>query len=146
MANATSAIIAVAGTLLGSALTYLFQSRTSARAEAAAFQRQLRAERLNAYSSYFSALTEFRRGQLDWWNRRKEDPDGAATLAARVESYRLRGAAETTLSQVRLVASGDAMVRAANEAYELTRPVHYAEDGADLDSRTNKARRPLITL
>lgn len=98
---------------------------------------------MNAYSSYFTALTEFRRGQLDWWNRRKEDPDGAATLAARVESYRLRGAAETALSQVRLVASGDALVSAANEAYELTRPVHYAEDGADLDSRTDKAKEPV---
>ena len=65
---------------------------------------------MNAYSSYFTALTEFRRGQADWWNRRKEDPDGTATLAARVESYRLRGVAETALSQVRLIASGDALV------------------------------------
>ena len=78
---------------MGSALTYLFQSRTSARAEASTFQRQLRAERMNAYSSYFTALTEFRRGQLDWWNRRKEDPDGAATLAARVGRTQLESAA-----------------------------------------------------
>jgi hypothetical protein len=141
VANSISAIIAVAGTLLGSALTYLFQSKASARADASAFQREVRTERMSAYSSYSTALTEFRRGQLDWYNRGKEDPSGAATLAARVESYRLRGIAETALAQIRLVASDPALVTAANEAYELTRPVHYAEDGADLDSRTENAKK-----
>ena len=61
MTNAIPAIIAVAGTLLGSALTYIFQSKKSS-----AFQRELWAERMSAYSSYLAALTEFRRGQLDW--------------------------------------------------------------------------------
>jgi hypothetical protein len=140
VADAIPAIIAVAGTLLGSALTYLFQSIRSKRAEASAFQRELRADRLSAYSSYSTALTEFRRGQLDWYNRRKEDPKGEVTLAARIESYRLRGIAETALSRVRLVASDPALVSAAKEAYELTRPVHYAQDSADLDSRTEKAK------
>ncbi len=96
---------------------------------------------MSAYRSFSTALTEFRRGQLDWYNRRKEDPHSAATRAASVESYRLRGVAESALFQVRLVAGDPALVTAANEAYELTHPVHYARDSADLDSRTERAKK-----
>jgi hypothetical protein len=139
--NTISAIIAVAGTLLGSALTFLFQSRASERAEASTLQRELRTERMRAYSSYSAALTEFRRGQLDWYNRREENPNSEATLAARVESYRLRGVAQTALSQVQLVASDPALVAAADEAYELARPVHRTQDSANLDSRSESAKK-----
>lgn len=141
MTNAIPAIIAVAGTLLGSALTYLFQSKNSERTEASAFQRVLWAERMSTYSSYLTALTEFRRGQLDWYNRRKEDPDSAATKEARDESYRLRGVALGALSRVQLVASDPALDTAATEAYELTHPVHYAQDQTDLDARTESAQQ-----
>jgi hypothetical protein len=139
MASAISAIIAVAGTILGAALAYLFQNRASERAEASALQRELRAERMTVYSSYVTALTEFRRGQTDWYNRRVEDPDSGVTLAARIESYRLKGAARAVLSQVRLITSNPDTVAAAMSAFELTRPIHYAEDGADLRSRTKAA-------
>ena len=138
--NAVSAIIAVAGTILGSALTYIFQSRTSARTEASVLQRELRIERRSVYSTYSTTLTEFRRGQLDWYNRRKEDASSAATLAARFESCRLKGVALAALSEVQLVAGDPAVVAAANNAFELTRPVHYARDGANLDSRTEEAK------
>jgi urease accessory protein UreF len=128
---------------LGAALTYLFQSRTSERAEASALQRELRAERMSAYSSYATALAEFKRGQVDWYNRRGEDPNSAATLGARVESYRLKGVAQATLSRVRLVASVPAVVTAATNAFELTRPVHYAQDSDDLRSRDESAEKAL---
>lgn len=140
MANAISAIVAVAGTILGSALTYFFQNRASARAEASALERELRAERMSVYSSYATALAEFRRGQLDWYNRREEDSDSAATLAARTESYRLKGLAQAALSQVQLVAGDSAVVTAAINAFDLTRPVHKARDGADLDSRAETGK------
>ena len=117
------------GTLLGATLTYLFQLRASQQAEASAFQRELRTERRTAYGAYSAALTEWRRGQLDWYNRRADDPGSEMTLAARAESYRLKGLAHTALSQVQLVASDQALVIAANEAFELTRPVHYAREG-----------------
>jgi hypothetical protein len=138
-----SAVIAVVGTLLGSALASFFQQRSSERAEASALQRELRAERIGAYGALSAALTEFRRGQLDWYNRRKEDPAGAMTLAARVESYRLRGVAQTALAQVQLVASDPALVSAANCAFELTRPVHYAQDSSDLGARIDRAEKAL---
>jgi hypothetical protein len=143
VANAVLAIIAIAGTLLGSSLTYFFQLRTSARAEISVFQRELRAQRLSAYGAYSTALTEFRRGQLDWYNRRKEDPDSELTLAARVESYRLKGIALAALSQVQLVACDPALVVAANRAFDVTRPVHYARDSADLGERSERAKKAI---
>jgi uncharacterized membrane protein YbhN (UPF0104 family) len=50
VAGAVAAIIAVSGTLLGSALTYAFRRRSAERTLAHEFGRQLRAERLAAYS------------------------------------------------------------------------------------------------
>lgn len=126
MDTAISAIVAVAGTILGAILAYVFQNRASERVEASALQRELRAERTSVYSSYITALTEFSRGQTDWYNRRKEDLDGAATLAARIESYRLKSVAQALLARVQLVAGDQAVVAAAVNAFELTRPIHYA--------------------
>lgn len=140
MTSSVSAIIAVAGTLLGSAVAYFFQLKTSQRSELSAFQRELRAQRMSAYAAYSTALTEFRRGQLDWYNRRKEDPDSEMTLAARVESYQLKGVALAALSQVQLVADDPALVFTASRAFELTRPVHYARDSADLEERSDQAK------
>lgn len=37
---------------------------------------------MSIYGSYMTALTEFERGQLDWYNRRVEDPKSEATLQA----------------------------------------------------------------
>jgi hypothetical protein len=145
--NAVSATIAVAGTLLGSTLgstlTYYFQRRSSDRSEVFLFNQQLRGERVVAYSAFVTALTEFRRGQLDWYERRKEDPDSATTMAARVESYRLKGVALTALSHVQLVADNQALVAAADGAFEVTRVVHYAEKRAELDAQTGRAAAAL---
>jgi hypothetical protein len=149
MTTALPALIAVAGTLLGSALTYLFQSRTSSRAEASALQRELRTERREVYSSCSAALAEYRQGQLDWHFYREEDPNSAATLAARVEAYRLKGIAQAAVSRVQLVAGNPAVVTAANDAFELTRLIHYAQDVADRHSRNEIARNAInrfITL
>ena len=143
MDSAISAIIAVAGTILGAALAYIFQSRASERAEASALQRELRTERMSVYSSYMTALTEHRRGQTDWYNRRNEDPDSGFTFEARVESYRLKGIARAVLSQVRLVTSDPAIVNAAMDAFEVTRHIHYAENGADLRSRSKAAEEAI---
>lgn len=54
-------LIAVVGTLLGASLTYVFQQRSAGRARAVAFTKELRAERLAAYSEFVTAVTVFRR-------------------------------------------------------------------------------------
>ena len=98
---------------------------------------------MGVYSSYMTALTEWRRGQTDWNNRRFEDPDSEATFAAAVESYRLKGVARGVLAQIRLVTSDPAIVADAISAFELTRPIHYAQDSTDQRSRTNVAEQAI---
>lgn len=143
---AISAVVAVAGTVLGAVLTYVFQERAARRAEASTLRRELRAERVNVYSSFLTALAEYRRGQLDWWWRREEDPRGEAALAAWVESYRLRGVAQAAFSQVQLVARNTELVAAASEAWELAHSVHRAEDRAELDIRADRVKEAVETF
>ncbi len=140
MAAAVAAIIAVAGTLLGSALTYIFQLRASQQAEASAFQRELRAERTSAYSAFLAAVTEWKNAQIDWYSHRN-DSGGDIRQAARIESYRLKGVAQAALSRVQLVAGDRALVIAADQAFELTRPIHDAQNGDELQEKAGRAEQ-----
>ena len=106
-------------------------------------QRQLWAERMNVYSSFGGALTEARRGEYAWWNRRNEAPDSPACSDARIEAYRLRGLAAHALFRVQLVASNQAMVDVARHAYELTRAVHHATTETELRIAGDRARERL---
>lgn len=144
-----ASVIAVAGTLLGSALTYVFQRLGAGRQREVDFGLQLRAERLAAYGAFVTALSEFRRGQLDWYNRRLEDPAGAAAAAARAESYRLRGVVMSALAQVQLVARDPGLTAAAAAALDVTRRVHDAEDSAArvaLETASLKSQDAFVAL
>ena len=90
MQSAIIALIAVAGTLLGSTATYIIQRRTTREAARLSFQEQLRSERITAYSDFSGAISEFRGGQFDRWHRENENYKGRAALEARLRSYRLR--------------------------------------------------------
>jgi hypothetical protein len=69
---ALTAVIGVAGTLLGSLSTYLFQSRTAKRAEAFARNERLRQEQLTACSVYAGSLTELKQGLIRVWFHRED--------------------------------------------------------------------------
>jgi hypothetical protein len=56
MQGAVTAVIAVAGTLLGSFVIYLFQRKTAQQIETSAFQRQLRSERAVVDSDFAKQL------------------------------------------------------------------------------------------
>lgn len=143
MASAISAIIAVAGTLLGSSLTYVFQRRSAERMQAQAFGKLLRTERLAAYSGLASALSEWRRAQADRYNRLLEDPGSMAAAEARAEMFRLRGMAQSAVAQVQLVSSNAAVVAAAIAAFETSRGIHRSEDNAEFESRAGLSRAAL---
>ena len=139
MVAAISATIAVVGTLLGSVMTYLFQTRSAGRAEAFAFRQQLRSERMTVYSNFARALTEYRRGQYDWWNRRNEDPESQDTFDARREAYKLLGVAQHALSQVQLIADSRSLVDVARHSYELTQELRKASTEAELIAQGDAA-------
>lgn len=103
-------------------------------------------ERLAAYGGFAAALTEFRRAQLDWANMRFAGAGSSAVNAAQAESYRRRGVAQTALSQVQLVSSDQIILDAAGEAFEATRPVHYADDLRELTTRSDAAKAALDAL
>lgn len=128
---------------MGAVLTYVFQERAARRAEAATLRRELRAERMSAYSVFLTTMAEYRRGQLDWWWRREEDSRGEAAFVARVESYRLRGLAQAAFSQVQVVAKDPGLLAAVREAWDLTHLIHRAEDRAELDMRADRVRDAL---
>ncbi|TDC78114.1 hypothetical protein [Streptomyces hainanensis] len=143
MAGVLSALIAVLGTLLGVALTQRSQRQAAARDQAFATQQQLRSERMAVYSDFAGAVTELRRGQQDRWHRRYEDPEGSSHHEARIEAYRLRGVALHVLFRVQLIASGQPLIDAARQAYELTSATHKASDQTELSTLGGQAREAL---
>ncbi|MFJ3726611.1 hypothetical protein ACIPYQ_29165 [Streptomyces sp. NPDC090045] len=100
-----ASLVAVAGTLIGSFSTYLFQRRTTERTETRAREERVRQERLAAYSGYAGAVTDLKRAKITLWFRRRLDPrDEERLLEAQLESDRHGAAAETAAFRLRLVA------------------------------------------
>jgi hypothetical protein len=144
-----SAVVAVAGTLLGSVLTFVFQQRSSQQRHTWAFGDRLRGDRLASYGAFVTALAEFRRGQMDWFERRREDPVGPGAAAARAESYRLGGIALAALAQVELISDDPGLKEAAGEALAITRRFRTAEHWADvaaLQEAEASAREAFVAL
>lgn len=143
MDGAVSALVAVLGTLLGSAVAYLFQRRAAERTESFTHRQQLRTDRMTVYSDFAGAVTEYRRSQYDRWHRKDENPEGAAASEARLESYWLKGVAQHALFRVRLIASSSAVVEAARDAFEAASRLHKASDKTELSSNGNEAKEIL---
>jgi hypothetical protein len=97
----------IAGTLLGSVISYLFQSRAATRTEAFARDERLRQEHLSACTAFAASLTELKRGLVTLWFYVQRGEEGADYQAARIECDRLGASAEAARFRVQLV-SGDA--------------------------------------
>ncbi|MBK3564862.1 hypothetical protein JHN47_14070 [Streptomyces sp. MBT62] len=143
MNGVVSALVAIAGTLLGSAVTYAFQRNASARDQLFSAQQQLRSDRMTVYGDFAGALTEFRRGQQDRWYRWSEDPDGPASTEARLEAHRLRGVALHALFRVQLIVSTQTLIDAAQDAYARTSALHLATDKTEVQALATQAREVL---
>ena len=105
-------LIAVAGTLLGSFSTYLFQRRTALHAEAVARNERLRQDRLAACGTFAAAITEVKRAVITAWFRRDIQDD--EWRAAMTEADRLGAAAEGALVRMLLVIDDDDLQRSAD--------------------------------
>ncbi|MBO0801599.1 MAG: hypothetical protein J2P25_00775 [Nocardiopsaceae bacterium] len=136
---AISGVIGLAGTIIGAALTYIFQERSARRAEASKLRQELRAERRNVYSAFLTSLSELERSELDRYHRRTDARDSEAAITARAESFRLKSIAQAALSQVRLVAESAELTAAAEDAWEETRCLHAANDQGDLSARNKRS-------
>jgi hypothetical protein len=130
-----TSLIAVAGTLLGSTTSFLFQRRSADRAEEFARTERLRQERMTAYSGYAGAITELKRGVVSLWFRRQDDPHGAEYLMARAECDRLGAAAEQAQFRMRLISEDLDLVTLADAAFATIGSIGHADDKAQLAER-----------
>lgn len=135
-----TSVVAVAGTLLGSVITYVFQRAASARAEGFARSEALRQERIAAFGAFAAAAEDYRHGQAARWYRGQEDPDGPGFVVVRDEAHRLRTLARQALYRVRLLTDDEGVARAAEHAYRTTWDLSNARDQADWEARDAEAR------
>ena len=131
-------VIGVTGTLLGSAITYLFQSRAAERAEAFAREERLRQEHLSACASFAAALTELKRGLVTLWFYARRGENGAEYLATRIECDRLGASAEAARFRVQLVSGEPGLMSLADLAFTAIGAIHTATDRSELHERENR--------
>jgi len=135
-----ASLIAVAGTLLGSTTTYLFQRHSAGRAEGFAREERLRQERMATYSEFAGALTAHRRAVVNLWFRRQEDPEGPEYRAARAECDQLGAALDHARFRVQLIAGHPGLMALANAAHQPVSAVNRAVDKAELMECENRSR------
>ncbi|MFD7323570.1 hypothetical protein ACFV9D_21145 [Streptomyces sp. NPDC059875] len=138
-----TALIAVAGTLLGVVATHWFQGRAAERTAALARNEQLRQERIAAYSAFAGAVVDYRRSQNDRWFRAAQDPDSEEAEESRYASYRQRTATRQALFRVQLVCDDPATRQLAESAFEMTNCMHESTDEEDRALRSGRAKEIL---
>ncbi|MFD8415015.1 hypothetical protein ACFV2Q_25205 [Streptomyces sp. NPDC059650] len=112
-----TSLIAVAGTLLGSVMTHLFQQRSARRTQEDSRAERLRQERLEVYGSYAGLLVEFRQALLHHWFCVHEGRDAEDEVALRARSFELRSATQNALFRLRLIAEEPEVPAAAEAAF-----------------------------
>lgn len=126
-------LIAVAGTLLGSLSTYLFQRRTAIHAERVAREERLRQDRLAACGSFAAAITEVKRAVITAWFR-KEEPDDE-WRAAMTEADRMGAAAEAAHLRLLLLTDSAVLHRSADAVSAQIAVLRAATNKAELEDR-----------
>lgn len=134
-----AATIAVAGTLLGSALTYVFQRQTSERAAVLSFAHQLRQDRLPVYSAFAESAILFRKSEIDRWAAHDVDPGSEQYRIARAESDRLRAELRNCHLRVQLVTDDQRLHDLGTSVIETTYIIHKATSSDDCTSRASAA-------
>jgi hypothetical protein len=140
---ALASLIAVAGTLLGSLITYRFQRLSTDRAEAFARDERLREERLATYSAFAGAISDLRRAVITLWFRKRDEAEERELAAAWVEADRLGAAATHARFRVQLVAEDADLVALADAAFEPIGAIGAATNRNDPLEHENKCQDAL---
>ena len=142
MSAVVASQIAVAGTLLGSFSTYLFQQQVAQRVEVTARRERLREDRLVACSEFAAAVTDLRRGEIAVWFRRGRkdrvaaDKDRAVVdyYAAQAEADRLGAVALGAKFRLLLLLDDRGLHELADDAFRQIGLLHSAGDKAELET------------
>jgi hypothetical protein len=135
-----SAIVAVAGTLLGSTATFLFQRNTADRQMRGTRDERYRSERLAAYAEFANAVTDLRRAAYDRWHRYQEEPSGNAFTAARDDYYKLYAEARNSQLKLRLLTGDQELTELAHQAVERATEIKDAESEPERAKRGDYAK------
>ncbi|GAA4630322.1 hypothetical protein GCM10023196_055210 [Actinoallomurus vinaceus] len=120
------------GTLLGSALTYVFQRRTAGRAEQFARDERLRRDRVSAYSAFAEAVMAYRHEELQVWLHRHGELIHPLPERFEVEQGRLRSLALRARYRVQLLADEPRLIEPADHSLDAVARIHQANDATEL--------------
>jgi hypothetical protein len=143
MESLIAAAIAILGTLAGSVVNHMLQSRSTVRTEAYARAERLREQRLAAYGDFARVIMEYRRAEFVRWDRANQQRPESALQEARTESYRLRGEAWYALYRIGFLSDDSRLVEAAEVLVGRTAELHHAVTEEDLRARGARVREEL---
>jgi len=141
-----TSVIAVAGTLAGSSLTYLFGRLTARRAELVARDERLRQERIAAYTAFAGAMTDLRQAVISRWLTQQQAPDGPDTRAAWTEADKRGAAADHARLRVRILTQDTELLRLADAAFEPISALNTATDRAELSGHEDRGQEILTAF
>ncbi|GFE22652.1 MULTISPECIES: hypothetical protein [Streptomyces] len=124
-----ASVVAVVGTLLGSGITHVFQSRSADRSERFARAERLRQERIDAYCAYAGALLEYRRVLVHrWFVLHEDDRCGEDTPELREEVYKTRYSAQEAMFRAQMVSDDPEILDRSEQVMAATTELHWAPD------------------
>ena len=143
-------LIGVAGTLLGSVTTYLFQSRDARRDQEFRREERLQQEQLNSCSAFAGDLSELKQRLIALWFQNRRDPHGADTQKMATECDRAGASAETARFRVQLISGDPDLMALADAAFAALEPIRRAafregEPTSSTPSEPPRLRGPLVS-
>lgn len=145
-----ASVVAVFGTLLGSAVTHHFQGRSADRSERFARAERLRQERIDAYCAYAGALLDYRRLLVHrWFVQYEGERCGEDTPQLREEVYRARYAAQEAMFRAQMVSDDSDVLDRSEQILEEVTAIHGAPDLAtfsDLRDATRRSIRDFVAV
>jgi hypothetical protein len=143
-------LIAVGGTLLGSATTYLFQSQSMARTERFDRAERRRQERLTAYGDFIASVTALRQGVITLWFRQRQEQRAGDTSeqawAAHLDSDRLGAVADHAKFRVRLVTDDPDLGELAETVLEPISEMWQAADRKEIKALEKRSQETLANF
>lgn len=145
------ALLGIAGTLAGVALTSRTQQRTTARAEKAADRRRLADQRVDAFTAFASDLIDYRRAELHRWHEvdqerqrgKRLDPDDAVSAP---EARASRSAAWGSFYRLRLLSDDESLLERAEELLRAASGLEHAPDSSQVKDAADGIRKDLGDL
>ncbi|MEU9120325.1 hypothetical protein AB0C96_10755 [Streptomyces sp. NPDC048506] len=144
MEAVVASIVAVIGTLLGSGVTHVFQSRAIDRSERFARAERLRQERIDAYCAYAGALLDYRRVLVHrWFVLHEEDRCDEDSPELREEVYKTRYAAQEAMFRAQMVSDDPDVLDLTERLMTEVTELHWVDDQQALTARRAATRQAI---